>query len=455
MTSPNSYLSKHGNTYRVQVAVPAKVQGIIGAKVIFASTHTDSLSLANLRKHRLIDQLKGRIEAAKRQLKGQGRASNPLLAEAAEWRKALAGEATSYLGEPIAIGDVEGAYSARMDELAEREGAAAARMVSTIAHGATPIMPLADDWLALKTTLRPRQRLDYRRAVTKLEAWLLSKGIAPTVDAVTKRVASDYRDSFVRAGVHPKTASKDISVLSGLWKEAERKSLVEDNPWRGQSFPKQGAPGSARKRPPTDAELSSILQAAPEGTLLGDAVRLLALGGMRCEELARMRVGDLHLAEGTPWVDLKGTKSDAARRPLPIHSRATSIYLRRAEGKDPDAYVLDELSTPREGSAMERGQPITKLYGRLLARLGIGEREDGARQGNVDLHSLRRRWVTQAEQAGHPENLIASCVGHQRPGMTFGRYSAGPLMGQLKVVVEAVTLPIRMKAARTGEEHPR
>jgi integrase len=106
-----------------------------------------------------------------------------------------------------------------------------------------------------------------------------------------------------------------------------------------------------------------------------------------------------------------------------------------------DDYVLDELRTPPEGSAMERGQPITKLYARLLARLGIGEKEEGARQGNVDLHSLRRRWVTLAEQAGHPENLIASCVGHQRPGMTFGRYSQGPLLGQLRTVVESVKLP--------------
>jgi integrase len=442
MPIDKSYLSLHGNVWRVQVAVPVAVQSIVGTKVLFASTHTDSLSLASLRKHRLIDQLKGRIEAAKRQLRGQGGVDNPLLAEAAEWRKALAGEATSYLGEPIAIGDIEGAYFARMDELVEKEGDAAARTLSSIAHGATPIMPLADDWLALKVTLKPRQRLDYRRAVSKLEAWLLSKGIVPTVDAVTKRVASDYRDSFVRAGVHPKTASKDISVLSGLWKEAERKSLADDNPWRGQSFSKTGAPGSARKRPPTDGELSAILAAEPEGTLLGDAIRLLALGGMRCEELARMRVGDLQdLNTPLPWVDLKGSKTEAARRSLPIHSGALSIYLRRAEGKTPDAYLLDELRTPREGSAMERGQPITKLYSRLLANLGIGEKEDGARQGNVDLHSLRRRWVTQAEQAGHPENLIASCVGHQRPGMTFGRYSAGPLLGQLRVVVESVKLP--------------
>jgi integrase len=139
---------------------------------------------------------------------------------------------------------------------------------------------------------------------------------------------------------------------------------------------------------------------------------------MRCEELARMKVGDLNLGAPIPFVDLRGTKTEAARRLLPIHSAAASIYTRRTAGKDPNDYVLEELRTPPEGSAMERGQPLTKTYGRLLGKLGIGEKEDGARQGNVDLHGLRRLWVTEAERAGHPENLIASCVGRARVGAT-------------------------------------
>jgi hypothetical protein len=91
-----------------------------------------------------------------------------------------------------------------------------------------------------------------------------------------------------------------------------------------------------------------------------------------------MRVGDLKdLDTGTPWVDLKGSKSAAARRSLPIHSQALSIYLRRSEGKGMDDYLLHELPTPAEGSAMERGQKLTKEFGRLRERLGIGEKEDG------------------------------------------------------------------------------
>ena len=62
--------------------------------------------------------------------------------------------------------------------------------------------------------MRPQQTLDYRRAVTKLTTWLASSAHPPTVEAVTKRVASDYRmATFVRPGVNPKTANKDTSAV--------------------------------------------------------------------------------------------------------------------------------------------------------------------------------------------------------------------------------------------------
>ena len=57
------------------------------------------------------------------------------------------------------------------------------------------------------------------------------------------------------------------------------------------------------------------------------------------------------------------------------------------------------LRTPRADSAMERGQPTTKAFGRLRHRLGIDEREEGARRANVDLHGLRRWFISKARDA--------------------------------------------------------
>ena len=61
--------------------------------------------------------------------------------------------------------------------------------------------------------------------------------------------------------------------------------------------------------------------------------------------------------------------------------------------------------------------------------------------GTITFHSWRRTFVTKAEQAGQSPNLIAFVVGHERPGMTLGVYSGGPLLEQLKGVVESIRLP--------------
>lgn len=200
--------------------------------------------------------------------------------------------------------------------------------------------------------------------------------------------------------------------------------LASSNPWRGlggYSKTPAGANRSARKRPFSREELATILQAAPDGTL-GDAIRLLVLSAVRAEELARMKVADLRLDGPLPYIDLKGSKTAAARRLVPIHIDALPILIRRANGKAAGDYLLHELPTPPEGSAMERGQPLTKAFGRLRLKLGIDPREPGARQADVDMHSLRRFAIASMRDAlnagvtGYSMRTVAQLVGHDTGG---------------------------------------
>ena len=71
-----------------------------------------------------------------------------------------------------------------------------------------------DRRLADRTRNEAKQRLhDFRRAVTKLTKWLAAEGHAPTIEGVTKRIASDYRmATFVRPGVNPKTAKGHLGL---------------------------------------------------------------------------------------------------------------------------------------------------------------------------------------------------------------------------------------------------
>jgi integrase len=172
----------------------------------------------------------------------------------------------------------------------------------------------------------------------------------------------------------------------------------------------------------------------------------LALSGMRVEELARLRVGELRDLKGKlPYIGLQGTKTQAALRDVPIHPDALPIIVRRSKGKRADAYLFDELPTPSADSAMERGQPITKAFG------GIDERIEGQRQANVDLHSLRRWFIAKARDAinagaqGFTMYTVAETVGHAKGELGLSmtsRYAGRETLEAKAACVRAVRLPV-------------
>ena len=140
---------------------------------------------------------------------------------------------------------------------------------------------------------------------------------------------------------------------------------------------------------------------------------------------------------------------------MPIHKEALPIILRRVDGKSADQFVFEELPTPPEGSAMERGQAITKAFGRLRTRLGIGERAEGQRQSSKDLHSLRRWHIARCRDAlnagaqGFTRWTVADNVGHAKGGLGLSmtsRYAGAETLEAKSKAVAAVKLPL----AQTG-----
>jgi site-specific recombinase XerD len=445
-----SNLEKVANAYRCQLAVPARLRAIIGKAKLVKGLKTGDLTKANMLKLRVLHDFKQTLAAAERKLKGQR--EDPLMAEALQWREAFAQEAEGVEGADSA-NYVSTALEARYEELVKAEGQErASAMVKVAAGKETPIVVLIDDWLT-ERSMKPRQVLDYRRAVTKLTTWLATEGHAQTIEGVTKRIASDYRmAAFVRPGSHPRTANKDLSALSSLWKFAARRALVDANPWQGQSLPKEkGTTEGTQKLPFEDYEVARLLTSNHASPMLRDAVTILALSGMRVEELARMKVADLKdLAGPLPYIALRGTKTQAARRDVPVHQDALPIFLRRLDGKTRDQFVFEELPTPPEGSAMERGQAITKSFGRLRTRLGIGERVEGQRQASKDLHSLRRWHIAKCRDALNSGAqaftmwTVADNVGHAKGGLGLSmtsRYAGAETLEAKSKAVEAVRLP--------------
>ena len=445
MKRDTMFLEQHGAQWRVAVKVPLRLRLVIGKTKLKYHLGTDSLAVANREKLKHVQAFREQLEQAEARLRREaGRTADPLIDEALSWRDALVADET---GDHAGEGDAEVALRDREDEVERRHGEQAARQFRAIADGTvTPLAALVEDWLA-ERSMKPRQVLDYRRAVLKLASWLTAHKLSSTVEGVTRKTAGRYiSGAFVKGGVHWKTANKDVSCLSSYWRWLEIKGHVSENVWKGQSLQKQRAPTGTGKRPYTDEEVTRLL-AGETHEYLKDAITIAACSGMRIEEIAQLRVRSI--ANGC--MDIRNAKTAAGERVVPIHSALAPIIARRCAGKAPAAFLFHELPAEGETATLERSSRIVKAFTRYRRTIGVDDVVEGSRQSRVDLHSLRRWFMKSAKEAlergavGFTPWTIADVVGHEAKemalGLTMAHYPGPSSHAAKRACVEAVRLP--------------
>lgn len=327
-----------------------------------------------------------------------------------------------------------GEAASQMDPLAAKE-------FTCTAYGlATPLQPFIADWLA-DADIEVRSKSDHAHAVNELLAWAKASGREALIEAFDRKVAGAYVTALLGRGLdRGKTVSKRLWSLSAFWKFLIRKGYTEANPWLGHGVGRGGRSGRDKvpERPFTPAEVQALLE-APAGPMMADLMRVALFSGARLEELALLRVADINTEDRTMALHAD-PKSQASRRTVPVHSAVWPIVQARVAGKDARAFVLHEMG-PEPGEGSPRSAATSKAFRRHREAAGVDDRRPGQRRSLVNFHSFRRTFVTLAEQAGQPETTIRSVVGHKRAGMTFGTYSGGPSLAQLRACVEAVQIP--------------
>ena len=219
----------------MNVKVPTHLRGIIGKAHLRQTTGTDSLTRANAVKHKIIHELKAQIARAEEQHKGAaGSREQSRLREAMEWRQDLERAREADREDPHADHwDLTTSLLAdRADEIAESEGLARAGEFHAVATGkATPITTLVDRWIA-ETPMRTRQQMDYRRAVTKLTAWLSAGGHPEAIEKVTQRAAGAYISEACgnNESGHPGLGSVECSPLPAGGPLANEKRDASERP---------------------------------------------------------------------------------------------------------------------------------------------------------------------------------------------------------------------------------
>ena len=145
--------------------------------------------------------------------------------------------------------------------------------------------------------------------------------------------------------------------------------------------------------------------------------------GARIEELCSLKVSDVK----GDWFEITDAKTDAGCRKVPIHSKLKLEIKRMIDGRC-DGFVIKGLTENKYG---DRSNAVGKRFGRLKADMSF--------DGRYVFHSIRKTVTTILDNAGVPENTTADLVGHDKPSMTYGRYSDGSFLRTLKEAVELLT----------------
>jgi integrase len=431
---------------------------------LIRSLQTESYHIAIARRHAVLAEFQRKFEDARRKIH-----PDPVVTAALEWREGIgrleAGDLSRF-GTSLPLEDGQTrqeqalaiAYSTVDDEAHLIEhgesvdffgqeivvrptgNPAGAKAFRDIATGhATPLQPLLEPWLA-ELDIGATSKRDHRLSVKLLLEWTQAERLAPTIESFDRRTAGRYVSHLLTSGLdRSSTLTKRLWSLSRLWAWLQQKGYTDQQPWRGHELSRSGKSQLAKEkeRPFTPEELRALLDGGA-GQPLHDIMRLALLSGARERELVMLRVRDIDLSDRTMAL-ISDPKTPSSRRVVPVHSAIWEAVRGRTVGKAPDTFVFSDMG--RTTSPVSRGNTLAKNFGRYRVQCGIDDRAPGQRRALTNFHSCRRSFITACEQAGQPESTIRAVAGHNRAGMTFGVYSAGPSLDQRRACVEAVRLP--------------
>jgi len=200
------------------------------------------------------------------------------------------------------------------------------------------------------------------------------------------------------------TAARVVELLGGIWSWCEKRGLVTGpNPSRGVE--KHRSDAKERVLSPKElARLGAVLRGhEADRPMACDAVRLIALTGLRREEACGLRWGEID-AKGS-YLRLSESKTGRSARPL---GKAALQLLATLRGQ------TDLVFPNRNGTG---SADLKKAIAALFDEAGLKDARS---------HDLRRTFASTAAELGYSDATIAELIGHARRGVTERHYVRRP-----------------------------
>jgi len=257
-------------------------------------------------------------------------------------------------------------------------------------------------------------------------------------------------------GIKNKTLNRYVTALAQIWKWARKRGYIDtENPFAGQSRRIGDAKAGGRKDF-TVGELntlfgSSLFTDTPQAQRIQPNrhtmeivhlwVPLIALfTGMRLEEICKLTTTAVRETDGIWFFDVNvdeagRVKNRSSIRRVPIHSelqRCGLLQYRQAVSGHPSGQLFPRL---------QPGGPDGKFSWYYSKRFTSLRRSVGISRDGVKFHSFRNTVATALENARVPVNEAAEILGHAKGGMSYGVYSQGLGLEQLKGVIDRISYP--------------
>lgn len=142
------------------------------------------------------------------------------------------------------------------------------------------------------------------------------------------------------------------------------------------------------------------------GERMVDSVIVMLYTGVRIGELLEIKVGDVHLNER--WIDIRGTKTKAAKRAVPIHEKLIPIIKDRL-----DSCKGEYLFADRKGNKLSYANYIQGFFNAFNTSLKMSHTP----------HECRHTFVTVSAASGMNQILLKKMVGHSSSDITENVYT--------------------------------
>jgi integrase len=250
----------------------------------------------------------------------------------------------------------------------------------------------------------PKTLVKYRGILDTLVAFVESQR-ATRLGQFTAGLFDRFRCHRARDR-HPKTMYTEGIVLKQFLRWAHSRKLLTENPIAAVKLSK---PALEPKGGPDLRQVDRILAALPEPKRA--MVALLAFTGMRAGELQRLKPEDVDLADG--WVHVRSrpgaeTKTRLSRK-VPVHARLLPLLAALPARPRPWLFTAPPSTRYPLGDHRVNVKLLNEAFLAVVRSLGLrAGREDG-----YTLHSLRHFFETHTVNAGIPQRVVDTWLGHR------------------------------------------